>query len=531
MATRGSTGRRNRNGEEENQRQTEGTNDTPTNETPNEALIRKLREAIDATHSVPPLQGVQRLTETLVAIADHFDCETTENYGGKPLLTAAQALGRVTRAAVITDPEQTRSAISSLEEGIIQGLINTELGGGEGMRATIVILRNGLEDSQDQATPALFPSSTNTSDQRAKEAVKKMAQGTFHRADKTTLIEVSDAMRVINSQYLEGFSQQERSLFWVTTILTTDLRESHSDVKLAKAQLKLMNEEEWRALNFSEWWTSQWNPESRAARLREAIAAIERPNDFRTPAHGETWEGRLAEIDTMLSEVGPLEAVRRHLTPGEQSIVTSIESIVTRLMKSWKVKETQGDEAIARFMDLINKKGGARTVERYQANVLITTMKESGVNDILTNIARIFRVEAAERQGAQGKRVAKLETENEAPLDEYHQEGTFWEDEDLEVEMEALAARVGATLMDWACHYCGEKGHALRKCDACQRVIDDQARSLKEAWEKGAKNKEPKALASFLAAIAAKLDVPLAQSYARRLPPRTTFRGRAERNR
>jgi len=529
MATRGSTGRRNRNGEEENQHQTEGTNDTPTNETPNEALIRELREAIDATRSVPPPVGVQRLTATLVSIANHFNCETEAVYEGRPLLTAAQSLVRITPEAITAEPEQTRIAIGSLSKAILQNLANTRLGGGEGRKATINLLRDEIEDSQ--ATPALFPSSTNTSDQRAKEAVKKMAQGTFNRSDKTTLMEVSDAMRVINSQYLEGFSQQERSLFWATTILTTDLSDSHSDVKLAKAQLKLMNEEEWRALNFSEWWTSQWNPESRAARLREAIAAIERPNDFRTPAHGETWEGRLAEIDTMLSEVGPLEAVRRHLTPGEQSIVTSIESIVTRLMKSWKVKETQGDEAIARFMDLINKKGGARTVERYQANVLITTMKESGVNDILTNIARIFRVEAAERQGAQGKRVAKLETENEAPLDEYHQEGTFWEDEDIEVEMEALAARVGATLTDWACHYCGEKGHALRKCDACQRVIEDQARSLKETWEKGAKNKEPKALASFLAAIAAKLDVPLAQSYARRLPPRTTFRGRAERNR
>jgi hypothetical protein len=200
-------------------------------------------------------------------------------------------------------------------------------------------------------------------------------------------------------------------------------------------------------------------------------------------------------------------------------------------MKSWKVRETQGDEAVARFMDLINKQGGSRTVERYQANILITTMEKSGVNEILTNIARIFRVEAAERQGAQGKRVARLETENEAPLDEYHQEGTFWEDEDMEAEMEALAARVGATLSDWACHYCGEKGHALRKCDACRRVIEDQARSLKETWEKGAKNKEPRALASFLAAIAAELNVPLAQSYARRLPPRTTFRGKAEGNR
>ena len=72
-------------------------------------------------------------------------------------------------------------------------------------------------------------------------ALRKMAKETFHRSDKTTLIEVYDAMRVINGQYLEGFSQQERSLFWAATILTTDLYDSDSDVKQAKAQLKLMS--------------------------------------------------------------------------------------------------------------------------------------------------------------------------------------------------------------------------------------------------------------------------------------------------
>ena len=91
MATRGSAGRRNRSDEGEDQPQ------QPQAEGTNEALIRGLREAIDATRTAPPLRGVTLLCRALIEIADNFDFETDDSYEGRPLVTAAQALGSESR--------------------------------------------------------------------------------------------------------------------------------------------------------------------------------------------------------------------------------------------------------------------------------------------------------------------------------------------------------------------------------------------------------------------------------------------------
>ena len=516
MAPRASMGRRDNDRAEgsEDQLQAEGTN---------EALVQGLREAVDASRTVSPLRGVRLLTEALIDTAHHFDFDHGCEYEGMPLLTAAQALSRVAPEAITEDPGETLRAIDTVSDVVIQTLLNTGLRGGEGMKATIVLLRNAIEDSQGAAA------SPDALDRRTKEAAEKTARDTFKTSAKKTLTEISNSMRVINARTLNELNRRDRSLFWATTILTTDLSESDGDVRCAKAQLQLLNEEEWSGLNFTEFWMSHWSAASQAKRLRGVIELIQRGNDFRSPAHDETWEGRIAEIDIMLSEVTNLAGARRQLTHREQSILISVESIVTNLFKAWKVTETQTEETVSRFLSAVAENGGDAQLTRFKANSLVTACKESRINEFLAHIARTTRQQIAEKaerksvaaisENAERRTVAMIETfKGEEPE----------ESEDMEEILEELAARVGATV-GWKCHYCGDENHSLRQCDACRKAIEGAAAAIKKNWEP-AVNREPRAMASFMSAIAAELKVPLAASYARRTPfqGRAPFRGKAE---
>ena len=514
MATRGSAGRRNRSDEGEDQPMQEGTN---------EALIRGLREAIDATRTAPPLRGVTLLCRALIEIADNFDFETDDSYEGRPLVTAAQALGRVARTAFVDDPEGTRREIGAVSNVIIQNLVNTGLGGGEGMKATIILLRD------DVGQPIGPITNGNTNDRRAKEAAEKTARETFKTSAKKTLTEIYNSMRVINARTLDGLTREDRSLFWATTILTTNLSESDADVRCAQAQLQLLSEEEWRSSNFNAFWLSHWSAESQAKRLRETIELIKRPNDFRNPVNGETWEGRIAEVDIMLSEVTNVADARKLLTHSEQSTLISHESIAVALFKAWKVTESQTEETVARFLSAIAAHGGDAQLARYRANSLVKSLRESRVNEYLSTIARTTRQQAAER--AERKSVAAIAgSVDRRTVASIGTDGAeeYEETEDMEDVLEELAARVGATV-GWKCHYCGGENHSLRQCDACRKVIEGAAAVITKSWEQ-AVNREPRAMASFLAAIAAELKVPLATSYARRTPfqGRAPFRGKAE---
>jgi len=495
----------------------------------NEALIRELREAIEASRSVQPLTAVKLLTEALVEMADDFDYETDAVYEGKPLVVAGQALSRVTREALVSDPDETRRALERLNNSTIQNLVNTGLGGGEGMKATIILLRN------DIPAPTAPPTTTPTSiaavtDRRAKETAEKTARETFRTSAKRSLTEIAAAMRVINGRTLAEFTRTERSLFWATTILTTDLSESDGDVRCAKAQLQLLNEDEWRDLNFNEFWMSHWSPAAQAKRLREAIELIKRPNDFRNPVHNESWEGRIAEVDIMLSEVTNLQEARKQLTHDEQAVLISVESIVIKLFQAWKVTDTQTEETVARFLASIAEKGGNAHLSRFRANSLVTTCRESKVNEYLSHIARTTRQQAAERSARKqvavvSKQVAAISESAESETIAAILEDAENDDEDQEQLLEEWAARVGATL-GWKCHYCGEENHTLRKCPKCRKAIEEAAAFIKKSWL-GASNQEPKAIASFITAIATELNVPLAQNFAKRVS-RAPFRERAE---
>lgn len=519
MASRGSAGRRNRSDESEDRPQEDGIN---------EALIRGLREAINASRDVQPLAAVKLLTESLVEMADNFDYETEAIYEGKPLVMAGQALSRVTRAALVNEPHETRRAMSTLTNVTIQNLVNTGLGGGEGMKATIILLRNEIDELQ--SSTATQPTSIIAgTDRRAKEAAEKTARETFRTSAKKTLTEIYNSMRVINARTLSELSRQDRALFWTTTILTTDLSESDGDVRCAQAQLQLLGDEEWSELNFNSFWMSHWSATSQAKRLQQAIELIQRPNDFRSPAHNETWEGRVAELDIMLSEVTNLPEARKQLTHREQSILISAESIVTGLFKAWKVTETQTEETVSRFLSAIAAHGGDAQLTRFKANSLVQACKESKINEYLAHIARTTRQQTAER--AERKSVAAISERAErrtVAMIETYKDEELEEPEDVEEVLEELAARVGATV-GWKCHYCGDDNHSLRQCGTCRKVIEGAAAFITKSWEQ-AVNREPRAMASFMTAIAAELKVPLSASYARRTPfqGRSPFRGKAE---